>query len=123
MRELTGLGFAVFDVGVAAAWTRRAGAGADLVAKRQVTGLDLLVLKDPPPAGSMVQRAKWAGIADAFGFTDYALEILTGNNSAEAEAMRAAIVRGATPSAGPRRGLLRRRTPVPHERPFASLHG
>ncbi|HEX7300700.1 MAG TPA: FkbM family methyltransferase [Solirubrobacteraceae bacterium] len=123
MRELASLGFSVFDIGVAAAWTRRAATGADLVAKRQVTGLDLLVFKDPPPDGSIVQRAKWAAIADAFGFTDYALEILAGNDSSEGEAMRAALVRGAMP-AGPaaRRGLLRRRASVPHESPFASLH-
>ena len=124
MRELADLGFSLFDVGVAAAWTRGAAAGADLVAKRQVTGLDLLMFKDPPPEGPSLRRAKWAAIADAFGFTDYALEILASDRSPQADTLRAAIVRGATPTGPPaRRGLLRRRGTAPPGTPFASLHG
>ena len=125
MRELADLGFSVFDVGVAAAWMRRAAAGADLVAKRQVTGLDLLMLKDPAPEGATLNRIKWAGIADAFGFTDYALEILGSDRSTEVDAIRAAILRGAAPAAAGarRRGPLGRRTRVVDDNPFASLHG
>jgi FkbM family methyltransferase len=125
MRELADLGFSLFDVGVAAAWTRRAGAGADLVAKRQVTGLDLLMFKDPAPEGSTLDRVKWAGIADAFGFTDYALEMFDPDRSAEADAMRAAIMRGAAPLPAParRRLPLWRRAAAPDGSPFASLHG
>jgi FkbM family methyltransferase len=125
MRELADLGFSLFDVGVAAAWTRRAAAGVDLVAKRQVTGLDLLMLKDPGPEGSTLDRVKWAGIADGYGFTDYALEILASDRSIEADAMRAAVLRGAAPAPAraPRRGPFGRRTGVAEESPFASLHG
>lgn len=125
MRELADLGFSVFDVGVAAAWTRRAGAGAELVAKRQVTGLDLLMLKDPAPEGSTIDRVKWAGIADAFGFTDYALEILSPDHSPEAGTMRDAVMRGAAPvtETPQRRGVLGRRAAAAPGDPFASLHG
>jgi FkbM family methyltransferase len=125
MRELVDLGFSVFDVGVAAAWTRRAGAGANLVAKRQVTGLDVLMLKDPAPEGSTLDRVKWAGIADAFGFTDYALEILASDRSTEADVMRAAVLRGAAPAPAraPRRWPFGPRSGAAEGSPFASLHG
>jgi hypothetical protein len=99
--------------------------GGNLVAKRQVTGLDVLMLKDPAPEGSTLDRVKWAGIADAFGFSDYALEILASDRSTEADEMRAAVLRGAAPvpARASRRGPLGRRTGVAEENPFASLHG
>jgi FkbM family methyltransferase len=124
MRALTGLGYSVFDVQVAAAWTRRSGMVGDLVAKRQVTGLDLLMLKDPVAEARTRDRVVWAGVADAFGFTDYALEILAPDSSAEAAAMRRAVIAGAAPV--PRenglRARLRRGGRRSVDRPFASLH-
>jgi FkbM family methyltransferase len=79
LEELAARGLQVFDVGIAAAWSRASNASNKLAGKRQVTGLDVLALRDLATAGADVSRvrlAKAAALADTFGFTDFAVDLL-----------------------------------------------
>jgi FkbM family methyltransferase len=80
LEKLAAHGLDVFDINVAAAWYRRGAAAQGLEGRRQVTGLDVLALRDPPPADP-VRRAKAAAIADAYGFTDVAAAFLAGDDT------------------------------------------
>jgi FkbM family methyltransferase len=74
-------GFGLFDLNVAAAWGRSATDGDDLGGKRQLMGLDLLFLRQPARwegERDAQKRLKGAAIAEAYGFPDYALELLDG---------------------------------------------
>jgi FkbM family methyltransferase len=109
LEKLAECGLDVFDVGVAAAWYRRGAAAQSLEAKRQVTGLDLFALRDPPPL-EPVSLAKGAAFAEAFGFPDVAASFL---DLADDDAIRS--LRGQIRLA--RRGRL-----ANVRRRFASLH-
>jgi FkbM family methyltransferase len=72
-------GLSLFDVGVAAAWARRSTTGGDLGGKNQITGLDLLLLRDPadwPADAPDARKAKAAAVVEAFGFPEVAAELL-----------------------------------------------
>ncbi len=115
-------GLSLFDVGIAAAWERRSADGLDLVGKRQVVGLDLLLIRDPadwPADADPVRRAKAAAVAEAFGFPDVALELLPSEGP-----LREAVLAGAAERRAARdsrwrrvRHLLGKSDPA-----FASLH-
>lgn len=99
-------GLSLFDVGVAAAWDRRASAGLDLAGKRQLVGLDLLLIRDPadfPAEAGPVRRAKAAAVAEAYGFPDVALELLPDGGP-----LRDAVLAGAAERRAARGSRLRR---------------
>jgi FkbM family methyltransferase len=118
-------GFEVFDVNVAAAWSR-AVADEPLDGRVQVVGLDLLLFKHPSrtTAPSAATALKGAVVADAFGFLDYAVELLQFGTSLDP---RLAQLEHQVRETGRRRaGLgafdrLRRRLRPPTA-DFASLH-
>ena len=122
-------GFALYDLGVGAAWHR---AGDLENGKRQIIGLDLLFLRRRaawPEEQPVAKLLKAAAIADLYGFTGYALGILTdaealedGGPAAElsSQLREAAVRRQETP--GGWRRLLRRARPGSTDQEFASLH-
>jgi FkbM family methyltransferase len=67
-------GYELFDVGVAAAWRRRAAETTPVAGKAQVVGLDLLFFR--PVTGPPAKAAKLAAIASIYGFPDFALAVL-----------------------------------------------
>jgi len=73
-------GFSLFDVGIAAAWKRKIGAGLGLSGKSQVVGLDLLFFKNTNHwdlrEAKPLTVIKAAGLFEVYGFPDYALELL-----------------------------------------------
>jgi FkbM family methyltransferase len=117
-------GFAPFDVNVAAAWSRRATGDSDLGGKRQLMGLDVLFLRQPPVWSGQhppLKLLKAAAIANAYGFPDYALEILAGTDydwarQAVVDAARERVRRG-----GSLRGRIGALVGRPLDR-FPSLH-
>jgi len=75
------LGFALFDINVAAAWKRRHDGLPDLQGKAQITGLDLLFFRESNARLSASKRLtkvlKAAAVAEVYGFPDYAVELLS----------------------------------------------
>ena len=125
LRLMDGAGLTLFDVSVAAAWRRPLPDGMDLNGKRQLTGLDLLFLRASRPAGPETRLLKLAAIADVFGFPDLALQLLSGSSSADAGAVRGAVIAGArTTAPAPRSflGRVLRRAADSPEPEFAPLH-
>jgi hypothetical protein len=93
-------GFSLFDLTVAAAWQRRSVDTRPVNGKGQVTGLDLLFLREPASfvatCASIARRVKAAAIAELYGFPDVALDLLeTCPASSEIAAMQRDIL-GAT---------------------------
>jgi FkbM family methyltransferase len=131
---MAGLGFDLFDVNVAAAWRRATASSDRLLGKSQVVGLDLLFLKHParlPGAVGLPRVAKAAAIADAYGFPDFAVQILRDRQRerpAEAPDLTRAseqIIRAAHARQGTFQRIRRRllRTLRRRGGDFASLHG
>lgn len=121
MQMAADAGLTLFDVDVAAAWTRRSHANRALGGKRQIVGLDLLFLRDPTAwevAESAVRRAKGAAVAEAFGFPDVALELL----AADAELSAVVLAAAAERVRRHRFGRLRRLLGQNRTEHFASLH-
>jgi hypothetical protein len=90
-------GFSLFDLTVAAAWQRRSVDTRPVNGKGQVTGLDLLFMREPAAfiaAGASGSRLiKAAAIAELYGFPDMALDLLdTCPASAEISAMQRNIL-------------------------------
>lgn len=90
LEELSRHGLDLFDLGVAAAWYRRGAESESLTAKRQITGIDIFVLRDPPPADP-ISLAKAAAFADAYGFPDVAASFLELSDDPRVIALRAAL--------------------------------
>lgn len=82
---MSGIGFSLFDVNIAAAWRRQTATTLKLFGKRQIIGLDLLFFKEPTvwlgQTKQLARTIKAAGISEVYGFPDYAVELL----NAEAE--------------------------------------
>jgi len=96
----------LFDIGIAAAWERRASAGFELAGKRQITGLDLLLIRDPadwPSDAPLPRRAKAAAVAEAFGFPDVAYELV-----GDEATLREVVLDAAQQRAAGRRGAMNR---------------
>jgi FkbM family methyltransferase len=116
-------GMTLFDAQVAAAWRRPLPDGVEADGKRQVTGMDLLFLRDPLPSEPESRVLKLAVVADVFGFPDFALDLLAGRSSTSAGTVRDAVIAGNRAVSPPRTLLdrLRRRRPsAPPD--FAPLH-
>lgn len=81
MKLLEGHGFALFDIQVGAGWTRWEGGDALQYSKKQAVGLDLLLFKEPDAAEladlSFIDLAKRAAISEAYGFPDFAIQLLS----------------------------------------------
>lgn len=77
---MAALGFALFDINVAAAWKRRHDGLPDMAGKAQITGLDLLLFKESNAwlgaRNRLTKVLKAAAIAEVYGFPDYAVELL-----------------------------------------------
>jgi hypothetical protein len=106
MTLMASLGLTLFDIDIAAAWSRAVPDGLQLQGKRQIIGLDLLFLRDGPIAGPPTRILKVAALADLWGFPDVALEYLAGQNSRTAGVLRETIIKGASVPTARRRGLL-----------------
>ena len=122
LRLMADHGFELVDVSVAAGWTRDR--PENLTGKAQVTGLDLLFLRDlrARPAAAATKLVKQAAIADVFGFPDIALDTLDAAETAGAlgvAELREWVVRTSAPPSGGRARLFRRSR---REDPYARLH-
>jgi FkbM family methyltransferase len=129
---MTGYGFHLFDVNVAAAWRRHVQGDVDPGGKRQVVGLDLLFFRNCVPRSDVMSDTKLfkaAAIADIYGFPDYALEILDSSkacagDTASANRLREQILASSAkqqPPSGWQR-IRRRFSRSTQREDFASLH-
>jgi FkbM family methyltransferase len=122
LEHLARHGLDVFDVAVAAAWDRDGELELQLGGKRQVTGLDVLALRDPPASqddADPVRLAKSAAIAEVFGFPSVAASFLVaGASDPRLHALRDELIHEASRTFGrdPLSRLRRRRART------ASLH-
>jgi hypothetical protein len=78
MRFMHDLGYAVFDLNVAAAWQHQTGALQSVNCKAKTIGFDLLFVKrlDALSFESLDDLLKFAGLCELFGFRDYAIAAL-----------------------------------------------
>lgn len=80
MELMAKFGFTLYDVNIAAAWTRQRAIDEGLAGKPQVVGLDLLFIKDNAAelfrTGGALKVLKAAAIADMFGYSAAALDMI-----------------------------------------------
>lgn len=74
MKLMHGMGYEVFDINVAAAWSYNAKSAKNINAKSRTVGFDLLFIKrlDALKFESSESLVKFAGLCELFGFRDYA---------------------------------------------------
>lgn len=78
MRLLNEMGYEIFDINIAAAWSHRSQTLSDVNAKSRMVGFDLLFIKkfDQISFPDSLSLLKFAGLCELFGFRDYALMAL-----------------------------------------------